>query len=90
MNDLNMNFMDYCHIWTHLLVFLKNNKNNRHGYWSNGEEILCKTEDEAEHLVNFLEDLGFNYVRTGYYDSKEDEHNGEVDAYTGYWYVSVD
>lgn len=89
LNNFDKHFMD-CHIWTYLWQSLEDNENNRHGYWSNGEEILCKTEEAAEHLADFFEDLGFDYVRIGYYDPEEDERNGEVDACTGYWYVSVD
>ena len=63
---------------------------NRHGYWTDGEEILCKTEEAAEHLADFLEDLGFDYVRIGYYDPEEDQRNNEVNNHTGWYYVSVD
>ncbi len=51
---------------------------------------MCNTEQEAESLANFLEDLGFDTVHTGSYDADEDERNGEVDDHTGYWYVSID
>ncbi len=77
--------------WTYLVRCLeKYADRNRHGYWTDGMEILCKTEEAAEHLANFLEDIGFDYVNTGYYDPKEDEADGKVDARTGQWYVSID
>lgn len=55
-----------------------------------GTEILCDTESRAEAIADFLEALGFSYVRTGYYDPEEDERNGEVDSYTGWYYVDFD
>ena len=54
------------------------------------DEILCDTEAMAEGVADLLEALGFSYVRTGYYDPVEDERNGEVDDYTGWWYVDWD
>lgn len=89
MNEFDKYFMD-CHIWTYLRESLNENENKKHGYWTNGNEILCKTEEATEHLADFLEDLGFCDVQTGYYDPEEDKRNGEVDECTGYWYVSVD
>lgn len=63
---------------------------NRHGYWTNGQDILCRTEEEAEHLANFLEDIGFDCVMTGCYEPEEDERSGETDACTGFYYVALD
>lgn len=77
----------------HLLSFLTDSQEqnlNRHGYWvdnMNQGEILCKTEDAANHLANFLEDLGFGDVTTGYYDPIQDELNDCVDRLTGFYYV---
>ena len=64
--------------------------------WSAGiGEILCKTESAADALADIIECLyeaqGENvYVNTGYYDPVEDERSGEVDSFTGWWYVSID
>lgn len=64
---------------------------NKHGIRLAGEnELLCKTETQAEGIADFLEDLGFEDIRTGYYDPKEDEKNGEKDEYTGLYYVCWD
>ncbi len=64
---------------------------NKHGIRLAGEtEILCKTETQAEGIADFLEDLGFEDIRTGYYDPEEDKRNGEVDEYTGLYYVNWD
>lgn len=66
----------------------KREGNNKHGIWmdKNGE-IVCGTETQVEGIADFLEDLGFDYVRTGYYDPVEDEKEGCVDEYTGHYYV---
>ena len=50
-------------------------------------EILCKTEQQAEGVADFLEDLGFQNVTTGYYDPEEDKRNNEVDDRTGWYYI---
>ena len=64
---------------------------NKHGIWmdENGE-IVCKTETQAEGIADFLEDLGFEEVRTGYYDPEEDKKDGILDEYTGKYYVDWD
>lgn len=90
MDKFDMDFIDR-RIWKYLCQSLQDNeKYNRHGFWSDGYEILCKTEAQAETLANFLEDMGFDYVTTGYYDPEEDERNNDVDRYTGWWYVNID
>ena len=55
-----------------------------------GTEILSAEENEIETLANFFDQLyGEGTVNTGYYDPEEDKRNGEVDAYTGLYYVTV-
>lgn len=77
--------------WSYLIQCLKKYEGvNRHGFRANGEEILCKTKEAAETLANFLEDIGFDKVLTGYYDPEEDKRNGTVDNNTGCWYVYPD
>lgn len=63
--------------------------------WSDGIEILCKTEELAEMIADLLELLyrenGIDCkVNTGYYDPEEDKRNGEEDRYTGWYYVNID
>ena len=63
--------------------------------WSDGSEILCRTECAANALADLLLQLYGSQgedvtVVTGYYDPAEDERNGEQDRYTGWWYVSID
>ena len=63
--------------------------------WSNGCEILCKTEDGADALADMFETLYATQgedilINTGHYDPEEDERNNEVDSFTGWWYVNID
>lgn len=65
------------------------------GVWSDGLEILCKTESAADAISDLLRQLyqaqGEDVtVVTGYYDPEEDERNDEQDRYTGWWYVYVE
>lgn len=55
-----------------------------------GEEILTDEEATADIIADFIESLGFDYVKTGYYDPEEDARDGINDDHTGKWYVSVD
>ena len=90
LDDSTIEIID-CNIWSYLLYSLQNNEeNNRHGFWTDGEEILCKTEEKASAIADFLEDMGFDYVQNGYYDPEEDKKNNKVDDHTGFWYVSID
>jgi hypothetical protein len=57
-------------------------------FWSNDEEILSKDEVAINYVADLLDTIGYDAV-TGYYDPEEDERNGEVDEYTGYYYVSI-
>lgn len=65
----------------------------KHGHvWSDGDEILCRTEDVADALADMIRCMYGSQgesivVITGYYDPVEDERNGETDKYTGWWYV---
>lgn len=55
-----------------------------------GTEILSSEENEVEAIANLFDQLyGEGTCNTGYYDPVEDERNGEVDAYTGLYYVSI-
>lgn len=77
--------------WSFLLTSLKKHEpENRHGFWTDGEQILCRTEGEAKAVADFLEDLGFDCVMTGYYDPEEDAESDQTDDHTGYWYASID
>lgn len=63
--------------------------------WSNGSEILVKTESAAEALADIIEYVSkANGIEvlcyTGYYDPEEDKRNNEEDRYTGWYYVNVE
>ena len=63
--------------------------------WTNGDDILCKTESAADALADMFEYLYKMQdeeilVNTGYYDPEEDKRNNEVDRNTGWWYVNID
>ena len=62
--------------------------------WSSGGEILVKTESAADAIADMLETLYKTQgeevlINIGYYDPVEDEKNGELDRYTGWWYVNI-
>jgi hypothetical protein len=62
--------------------------------WSDGNEILCKTESAADALADMFECLYMAQdedilINTGYYDPEEDKRNNEEDRYTGWWYVNI-
>lgn len=63
--------------------------------WTDGTEILCRTESAA----NCISDMLWTLYRaqkqnvtilTGYYSPDEDRRNNEEDRYTGWWYVTLD
>ena len=63
--------------------------------WSNGSEILVKTESAAETLADIIEYVskanGIEILcHTGHYDPEEDKRNNEEDRYTGWWYVNIE
>lgn len=63
--------------------------------WSDKYEIMCKTQAVADALADMFECLYGSQgeeilVNTGYYDPVEDKKNGELDRYTGWWYVNID
>lgn len=59
--------------------------------WSpDGDEILCETEQLAEHIADLFDAIyGEQTVNTGYYDPVEDKSSGEVDERTGWYYVTI-
>ena len=62
--------------------------------WSSKDEILCKSESAANTIAELIEHLYASQqedilVHIGYYDPIEDEKSGEVDKFTGWWYVDI-
>lgn len=59
--------------------------------WTDGSEILCRTESIATAIANGLDAIsGSPESVTGYYNPVEDAINGEIDDHTGWWYVDFD
>ena len=58
--------------------------------WYDGENILCRTEEIADALMDWMESHGIGLPCSGYYDPEEDEREDCVDDHTGWWYVSVE
>lgn len=58
-------------------------------FWSDGTMILSKSEEAIDALADLFDQLG-GESHTGYYDPIEDEKEGKVDQYTGYYYLEVE
>ena len=55
-----------------------------------GTEILSTEESEVDAIANLFDQLyEMGTTNTGYYDPEEDERNGEVNEYTGFYYVTI-
>lgn len=57
-------------------------------WYEGADEILCRTEDIADALADWLDEHGYCST-TGYYDPEEDEREGCVGQQTGWYYVTV-
>lgn len=58
-------------------------------YFQDGDQILSRSEEKINALADLFDDLGFTAV-TGYYDPEEDEETGNLDSYTGFYYLRFD
>ena len=63
--------------------------------WADGEMIMCRTEEIADAIAYSVERVDKaqefdTLTHTGYYDPDEDERDGCVNKYTGWWYVEFD
>lgn len=63
--------------------------------WTDGSEILVKTEAAANAIADLIKmlyeaDEENIQVLIGYYDPKYDEEYDQVDEYTDWWYVSIE
>lgn len=63
--------------------------------WTDGSEILVKSEDAADNIADTIELLYLAQgedicVCTGYFDPDEDKRNDEVNECTEFYYVRVD
>lgn len=67
-------------------------KTNNHRIWSNGEEILCETEQLAECIADLFDAIyGGQAAVTGYYDDEwhTDDPGSEDTNVDGWYYVNV-
>lgn len=56
-------------VYNTIIEALKANaKHNRHGYWTDGDAIYCKTGEQAETIANILEDCGCDVMITSLLD----------------------
>ena len=55
---------------------------------NNHDEIMSKNESAINHLADAFEAMGLDVV-TGYYDPGVDKRNGEEDALTGFYYLTM-
>lgn len=63
--------------------------------WSDGEEILVKSEYMANNIAEAIKLLYLSQredvvINTGHYNPEEDKRNNEEDRYTGWWYIHID
>lgn len=59
-------------------------------FWTDSEKILCKDQAAINGIADLLDDVaGYGVCCTGYYDPEEDNRNGVVDEYTGYYYLEL-
>lgn len=59
--------------------------------WTDGTEILCRTEALADMIADGLDKIaGTPESHTGYYDPFEDARSGETDDHTGWYYIDFD
>ena len=59
--------------WKKLLALLPTVPDDRIGFWTNGDEILCRHEYQAHAVADFLEAIGIGDNTTGTYEHIEGE-----------------
>lgn len=66
-------------------------KTNDYRIWSNGDEILCETEQMAEHIADLVDAFyGEQVACTGYYDDEYiDDFGSEETNENGWYYVHI-
>ena len=60
------------------------------GIWTDGEQILCRTRDQADTLSSLLQLTDRETYPVHYYDPDQDRQAGDVDRYTGWYYVYIE
>lgn len=79
-------------LFNFLYTYLPRDPSDDVDVWADGEMIMCRTEDIADAIADAVERIDKaqeidTLIHTGYYDPDEDERDGCVDKYTGWWYV---
>ena len=85
--------MDAFDMFYHILAGVRNNKPDVDSMWADGDMIYCDSEKLSDALRAIIEAADKDdsaVVLTGYYDPVEDERDGTVDKYTGWWYVDIE
>ncbi len=78
-------------LWHDLCALLPDEPTDKLIYWSDGSEILASSQYAADRLADVFDDLyGCHNVMTGGYDAEQDERDGCVDKYTGWYYCSIE
>lgn len=82
-------------LFDNLIWFLPDAPSDDIKFWADKDMILCRTEILADAIADLIEAVSAaqgveTLVRTSYYDPDEDEREGCVDKYTGWWCVDVD
>ena len=81
----------YDKIFSWFLEKLPENPEIKPDIWTDGVEILCRTEDICERIADALDSIsGEPESHTGYYDPVDDARSGEVDDHTGWYYIDYD
>lgn len=89
--DLRLGFEEHVYdkVFCSFAEKLPNAPSNKIDIWTDGTEILCRTESIANAIANGLDAIsGSPESVTGYYDPVSDSISGETDDHTGWWYVN--
>lgn len=81
--------------WNVIIESLPRVPSDETKFWSDGSQILCRTEELANKAADMIEELyrrrgELVLINTGYYDPAEDARDSINDEYTGWYYVQMD
>lgn len=83
-------------VWDRFVTHLPQEEDWAHNsvdiwYYADADEILCRTEEQAEAIADILDDIsGEHMAHVGYYDPEEDDKDNCIDDRTGWYYVDWD
>lgn len=58
------------HLYESIIEALKATDKYNSRYWTDGSEIFCETEEQADAIANLLEDCGYDVVITTEYEEE--------------------